>query len=61
MPPPRSLTIVGSAVETMVWSSADSSIPSMIATTTALRAVRPVSVGTSVVPTIVPPVWTVAG
>ncbi|GHF72185.1 hypothetical protein GCM10017566_52560 [Amycolatopsis bartoniae] len=31
--PPRSATIVGSAVETMVWSRAASSIPSMIAAT----------------------------
>ncbi len=30
--PPRSPTIVGSAVETIVWSSADSSMPSRIVT-----------------------------
>ncbi|GAA3809509.1 hypothetical protein GCM10022380_28950 [Amycolatopsis tucumanensis] len=31
--PPRSATIVGRAVDTIVWSSAASSIPSMIAAT----------------------------
>ncbi|SDP31692.1 hypothetical protein SAMN04487981_12036 [Streptomyces sp. cf386] len=35
--PPRSDTIVGSAVPTIVWSSAASSIPSMIVTKTTLR------------------------
>src|SRR5689334_6063447 len=35
--PPRSATMVGSAVPTMVWSRAASSIPSMIVTKTMLR------------------------
>ncbi|GAA2463711.1 hypothetical protein GCM10010289_57170 [Streptomyces violascens] len=35
--PPRSETIVGSAVPTMVWSSAASSIPSMIVPNTMFR------------------------
>ncbi|GHE97690.1 hypothetical protein GCM10017786_33080 [Amycolatopsis deserti] len=36
--PPRSATMVGRAVETIVWSSAASSIPSMIAATMVFRA-----------------------
>src|SRR5690242_19327723 len=35
--PPRSATIVGRAVPTMVWSRAASNIPSMIVTKTPLR------------------------
>ncbi len=38
--PPRSDTIVGSAVPTIVWSSAASSMPSMIVTKTTLRRRR---------------------
>jgi hypothetical protein len=39
--PPRSLTMVGSAVATIAWSRAASNMPSMIATTTAFRVARP--------------------
>ncbi|MDF5757617.1 hypothetical protein [Spongiactinospora sp. TRM90649] len=39
--PPRSLTMVGSAVETVVWSSAARSRPSMSAAKTAASPPRP--------------------
>lgn len=57
--PPRSPTMVGRAVETMVWSRAESSMPSMTVTNTRFICVRPMG-GRARVPGPVATVWVMA-